>query len=68
MKEEAVELSKTEHKKGGHFHHDLVKMALLDQIHMPGLDSSIVQAIADCARCKNFGGTHLHALLQPITR
>lgn len=22
----------------------------------------------DCARCKNFGGTHLHALLQPIVR
>jgi hypothetical protein len=29
---------------------------------------SIVKAISDCARCKNFGGTHLHALLQPITR
>ena len=67
-KEEAVELAKTEHKKGGHFHHDLVKMALLDRVHMPGLDSSIVQAIADCAQCKNFGGTHLHALLQPITQ
>ena len=30
MKEEAVELAKTEHKKGGHFHRNLVKMALLD--------------------------------------
>jgi hypothetical protein len=43
-------------------------MALLDRIHTPNIDQSIVQAIADCARCKNFGGTHLHALLQPITR
>jgi hypothetical protein len=67
-KEEAVELARIEHEKGGHFHRDLIKMALLDRIHTPGLDQSIVQAIADCARCKNFGGTHLHALLQPITR
>ena len=67
-KEEAVELAKIEHERGGHFHRDLMKMALLDKIHTPGLDQSIVQAIADCARCKNFGGTHLHALLQPITR
>jgi hypothetical protein len=41
---------------------------LLDRIHTPGLDQSIVKAISDCPRCKNFGGTHLHALLQPITR
>ena len=67
-KEEAAELARIEHEKGGHFHRDLIKMALLDRIHTPGLDQSIVQAIADCARCKNFGGTHLHALLQPITR
>lgn len=67
-KEEAVELAKAEHERGGHFHRDLIKIALLDKIHSPGLDQSIVQAIADCARCKNFGGTHLHALLQPITR
>ena len=67
-KEEAVELAKIEHEKGGHFHRDLIKIALLDRIHSPNLDQSIVTAIADCARCKNFGGTHLHALLQPITR
>ena len=67
-KEEAVELARIEHEKGGHFHRDLVKIALLDRIHTPSLDQSIVKAIADCARCKNFGGTHLHSLLQPITR
>ena len=67
-REEAVELAKAEHEKGGHFHHDLMKMALLDKIHTPHLDQAIVKAISDCARCKNFGGTHLHALLQPITR
>ena len=55
-------------KKGGHFHCNLIKIALLDRIHTPGLNQSIVKAISDCARCKNFGGTHLHALLQPITR
>ena len=27
----------------------------------------IVKAILDCPRCKNFGGAHLHALLNPIT-
>ena len=37
------------------------------QIHTPGLDESIMKAITNCARCKNFGRTHLHALLQPIT-
>ena len=67
-KEEAMELARIEHEKGGHFHRDLIKIALLDKIHSPSLDQSIVQAITDCPRCKNFGGTHLHALLQPITR
>ena len=67
-REEVVELARLEHEKGGHFHRDLVKISLLDRIHTPGLDESIVKAITDCARCKNFGGTHLHALLQPITR
>ena len=67
-KEEAVELAKEEHEKGGHFHRDLIKIALLDKIHTPNIDQSIVKAITDCARCKNFGGTHLHSLLQPITR
>jgi hypothetical protein len=67
-KEEAAELARREHEKGGHFHRDLIKIALLDKIHTPNIDQSIVKAISDCARCKNFGGTHLHSLLQPITR
>jgi RNase H-like domain found in reverse transcriptase len=52
-KEEAVELARVEHKKGGHFHCDLIKIALLDKIHTPSLDQSIVKVISDCARCKN---------------
>ena len=67
-REEAVELAKKEHKKGCHFYHNLIKIVLLNRIHTPGLDQSIIKAILDCTRCKNFSGTHLHALLQPITR
>jgi transposase InsO family protein len=65
---EAIELAKAEHEQGGHWHRDAMKLALLDRYHSPKLDESIVKAIMDCARCKNFGGTHLHSLLQPITR
>ena len=32
------------------------------------MDTSILSGISQCSRCKNFGGTHLHALLDPITR
>ena len=39
---EAVELEKQEHEQGGHWHHDTVKMALLDHYHSPKLDKSIV--------------------------
>ena len=49
-REEAVELAKAEHEKGGHFHRDLMKMALLDKVHTPHLDQAIVKAISDCAR------------------
>jgi transposase InsO family protein len=66
--EEATELAKEEHTKNGHWQRDSVKKALLDRIWSPGLDSSIIAGIKDCAHCKNFGGTHLHALLDPITR
>jgi hypothetical protein len=61
-------LARIEHERGGHFHRNLIKIALLNRIYTLNLDQSIVKAIADYARCKNFGGTHLHALLQPITR
>ena len=67
-KAEAVELARKEHENGGHWHRDSIKLALLDKVHSPALDSSIVKAILDCPQCKNFGGAHLHALLNPITR
>ena len=62
-----MELVRQEHETGGHFHQDLIKMALLDKVHSPKLNQSIMKAISDCAKCKNFGSTHLNALLQPIT-
>src|ERR1700678_1765551 len=42
---EATELAIQEHKNGGHFHHDLIKIALLNKIHSPKLDQSIVKAV-----------------------
>lgn len=65
---EAVKLAKVEHEQGRHWHCDAMKIALLDQYHSPKLDESIVKALMECAHCKNFRGTHLHSLLQPITR
>lgn len=65
--EEAVQLAREEHKNGSHWHRDSIKIALLDKIHSLRLDQSIIKAIYNCARCKNFGGTHIHSLLQPIT-
>jgi len=67
-KVEVVELARAEHEQGRHWHRDAIKMALLDWYHSPKLDESIVKAVLDCAHCKNFGGMHLHSLLQPITR
>jgi hypothetical protein len=67
-KEEAVELARQVHERGGHWHRDGIKIALLDMIHRPGLDELIILGISTCTRCKNFGPTHLHVLLQPITR
>jgi transposase InsO family protein len=66
--EEATVMASEEHTKGGHFKCDLVKMQLMDKIKSPHLDRSILKAIRDCGRCKNFGNTHLHSLLEPITR
>ena len=66
--EEAVELARKEHEQGGHWHRDGIKITLTDSVHSLKLDQSIVKAIMDCARCKGFGGTHLNALLQPITQ
>lgn len=67
-KEEAVVLAKEEHERGGHWHRDGIKIALMDRIHRPGLDELIVLGIKSCAWCKNFGAPQLNTLLQPITR
>ena len=65
--EEATELAKKEHEQGGHWHRYSIKIMLSDKIHSPKLDQSIIKAIMSCARCKDFGRTHLNTLLQPIT-
>jgi hypothetical protein len=65
--EEAVEMARIEHKRGGHFGRDLIKISLLDRICSPWLDKSIMTTIVECGRCKAFGGNHLAALLEPIT-
>jgi hypothetical protein len=67
-KEEAVELAKKEHKNRGHWGHNAVKLQLMDCIYSPGLDKSVVEAIQECAQCKNYGVAHLHSLLNPIVR
>jgi transposase InsO family protein len=56
------------HAEGGHFHRDSIKLALMDKYHSPKLDKSIVTAITECARCKGFGPSHLHSLLDPVIR
>ena len=38
---EATQLAREEHEKGGHWHRDSIKIALLDRIHSPKLDQSI---------------------------
>jgi transposase InsO family protein len=65
---EAKELARVEHESNGHFGRDLIKISLLDRICSPRLDKSITAAIIECGRCKAFGGQHLAALLEPITR
>lgn len=67
-KKEAGKMAQEEHERGGHWHRDGIKIALADRIHRPGLDEIIRASISECAKCKNFGATHIHALLQPITR
>jgi transposase InsO family protein len=65
---EAIELAKLEHGNNGHWGRDLVKLKMLDKIWSPRLDQSIVNAILQCPQCKNFGSSHLHSLMYPITR
>jgi hypothetical protein len=67
-KGETVQLAWEEHRNNGHFHRDNIKAKILDRITSPNMDQSITKAIMDCGRCKGFGTTHLHSLLEPITR
>jgi hypothetical protein len=67
-RDEAKALAEKEHTERGHWGRDAVKKSLMDRIWSPNLDASIVTAITQCGQCKNFGGVHLHSLLEPITR
>jgi hypothetical protein len=62
-----MNLAKEQHERGGHWGRDAIKIALTDIVYSPGLDASIMDAISECAKCKNFGNQHLHSLLEPIT-
>lgn len=64
---EALQLAREEHAKL-HMRHHHIRTQLLVKIYSPLLDMSISKAIMECRRCKNFGNTHIHALLAPITR
>lgn len=46
----------------------MIKIQLMTRICSPKLDQSIVAAIVGCGHCKGFGSTHIHSLLEPITR
>ena len=67
-RKEALALATKQHADNGHWGRDAIKIALLNKIHSPRLDESIVTAIRECSQCKSFGPTHLHSLLMPITR
>ncbi|KIK25793.1 hypothetical protein PISMIDRAFT_96162 [Pisolithus microcarpus 441] len=61
-------MAREEHTRNGHWGRDLTKLKLMDKVYSPRLDQSIVTALLQCPQCKNFGSTHLHALMYPITR
>lgn len=67
-REEAEQHATGLHNSGGHWGRDAMKIALMDKYHSPKLDISVMNAITKCAKCKNFGPTHIHSLLEPITR
>ena len=68
LQEEAIEMAKREHTKNGHWGRDLIKTKMIDSVWSPKLDQSIQTAILQCPQCKLFGPSHLHALMDPITR
>ena len=65
---EAVERARYTHAHEGHWGRDAVKLSLIDRVWSPKLDASTLEGIRHCPKCKNFGGSNLHALLNPITR
>ena len=67
-KAEAREMALQHHSSPGHWGRDSIKITLMDRIWCPGLDAVILDAIKDCTRCKNFGTSFVHSLLEPITR
>ena len=67
-KAEAKAMAFQHHNSQGHWRWDAIKITLMDHIWCPGLDAIILDAIKDCARCKNFGITFVHSLFEPITR
>ncbi|TEB28851.1 hypothetical protein FA13DRAFT_1632806, partial [Coprinellus micaceus] len=44
-REEAVKLAEVEHKRGGHWGRDAVKIALMDKVWVPGMDAVVLEAI-----------------------
>lgn len=67
MQGEAHVLALKQHMDNGHWRRDSIKIMLMDKIWCPQLDTAILDAIKDCGHCKNFGSTHIHSLLEPIT-
>jgi hypothetical protein len=65
-KAEAREMVLQHHRSQDHWRRDSIKIALMDRIWCPVLDAIILDAIKDCAQCKNFGTTFIHSLLEPI--
>ncbi len=65
---EAKVLALQQHTNNGHWVGMLSSLLYLTRFIALALDQSILEAISDCPQCKNFGSTHLHALLNPITR
>ncbi|KJA13084.1 hypothetical protein HYPSUDRAFT_151970, partial [Hypholoma sublateritium FD-334 SS-4] len=45
LQSEAVELARPEHEQNGHWYRDGIKIALMDKIHSPKLDQSIIEVI-----------------------
>lgn len=64
---EAIEMARHEHSNNRHWGCDLTKLQLMDRVYSPQLDQSITIALLKCPQCKNFGSSHLHSLMYPIT-